>query len=172
MRTGFFYLTAILVIVSDQLTKWAVMSNLTPGPHPVLGSLITINPTQNDRSAFSLFSAHPWVFAAIACVAVVVLSVAFHKQQRRDLWVSAALALALGGAVGNGIDRGWLGYVRDFFDVRVIPVFNVADSAITAAVIVLAWRVVLRPPAPEPITDPAERRAEPDENAAPPAGSA
>jgi signal peptidase II len=171
MRTAFFYLSAIMVIASDQLTKWAVMSNLTPGPHPVLGSLITINPTQNDRSAFSLFSAHPWVFAAIAGVAVVVLSVAFHKQLKRDLWVSAALALALGGAVGNGIDRGWLGYVRDFFDVRIIPVFNVADAAITVAVIVLAWRVVLRPPASDPVAKPARSAAGPGQSADPPAGS-
>jgi signal peptidase II len=171
MRTAFFYLTAILVIASDQLTKWAVMSNLTPGSHPVLGATVSINPTQNDRSAFSLFSAHPWVFAAIACVAVVILAVAFHRQQKRDLWVSAALALALGGAVGNGIDRGWLGYVRDFFDVRVIPVFNVADSAITVAVIVLAWRVVLRPPAPEPAPEAPATVAQPGEGADPPAGS-
>ena len=145
MRAATFYLIATLVILTDQLTKWAVMSRLTPEPHWVLGTLVAITPTHNTRSAFSLFAAPPIAFAGIALVAVVALSVAFFRQTRRDLWVSAALALALGGAVGNGIDRGLLGYVRDFFDLRVWPVFNIADSAITVAVLTLAWRVVLRP---------------------------
>ena len=66
-----------------------------------------------------------------------------HAASSRSMSV-ISLSLVLGGAVGNLIDRVWLGYVVDFFDLRVWPVFNVADSCITIGVGLLLWQSLVK----------------------------
>src|SRR5207249_4139993 len=91
------------------------------------------------------------VFIMIAVLAVGALLFAYNRSARRDLLVNAAIALALGGAIGNLIDRVRLHHVVDFFDINYKfpligrwPVFNVADSAITVGILLLAWHFLVR----------------------------
>jgi signal peptidase II len=135
-----FYLIVLLIVVCDQVSKWAVTAQIPfGGSRPILGHWLLLTPTRNTGGAFSLFQARNSVFMLVAVVAIAALLYAYHRFQRRELLVSAALSLALGGAVGNLIDRLRFGYVVDFFDVRVWPIFNVADSAITIGILLLAW---------------------------------
>ena len=150
MRPLLFYTTAVFIVVCDQVSKWAVVSRLPYGARePVLGKFLYLTHTHNTGGAFSLLQAHNYWFVLIAGIAVFALAYAFHRSARRDLWVSAALALALGGAIGNLIDRVRFGYVVDFFDVQFWPVFNVADSAISVGIVILTFTFLFkREPAP------------------------
>lgn len=160
MRALTFYMIVAVIVAADQLSKWSVSRSVPPSGRPLFMGIFSLTPTHNTGGAFSLLQTHNWVFIIIACIAVVALSAAFHMQRRKDLVTAAALALALGGAIGNLIDRATLGYVRDFFHLHdfsgrtLWPVFNIADSAITVAVILLVYRAFRPPRHAEPSAEP------------------
>jgi len=132
------------VVVIDQLTKvWAVAA-LSDGPVRVVGSLLELRLTRNPGGAFSLLTNLTPVLAVVA----VLMAAWIVRTTRRttDAVMAYSLALVLGGAVGNLVDRlvrspGFLrGEVVDFIKVPHWPTFNVADSAITVGVILIAVR--------------------------------
>ena len=135
---------AAAVVVIDQLTKvWAVAS-LSDGPTRVVGSLLQFRLTRNPGGAFSLLTNLTPVLAVLAVVMVVYI--VRTTRRTADIVMAYSLALVLGGAVGNLVDRlirspGFLrGEVVDFIKVPHWPTFNVADSAITVGVILIAIR--------------------------------
>ena len=132
------------VVVIDQLAKvWAVAA-LSDGPVRVVGSLLELRLTRNPGGAFSLLTNLTPVLAVVA----VLMAAWIVRTTRRtaDAVMAYSLALVLGGAVGNLVDRlvrspGFLrGEVVDFIKVPHWPTFNVADSAITVGVILIAVR--------------------------------
>ncbi len=152
MRPFLFFSTAAIIVICDQVSKWAVIANLpVHAERSVIDGFLKLTHTRNSGGAFSLLQARPEVFIAIAVVAIAALCFAYLRSSRGDLLVSAAIALALGGAIGNLIDRVRFKYVVDFFDITVNlpligrwPVFNVADSAITVGILLLAGHFLFR----------------------------
>jgi signal peptidase II len=146
-----FYFLAVVIVVVDQITKWSVQVHLQLNnlPVPAVGRFLYLTHTHNTGGAFSLFQAGNKIFILVAGLAILALIYAYHKMKRTDLLVSAALALALGGAIGNLIDRVRFGYVVDFFDIQagtgrsIWPIFNIADSAITVGIFLLAGHFLL-----------------------------
>ncbi|MHB1091286.1 signal peptidase II [Thiobacillus sp.] len=137
---------ALAVIVADHLTKFWVSSALDyQEAVPVLPffSLVLV---YNTGAAFSFLADaggwQRWFFIVVGIVATVVI-VHLLKRNARDPRLALALALVLGGALGNVIDRVVLGHVVDFlyFHYRGLawPAFNVADSAITVGAALLIW---------------------------------
>ena len=122
---------------------WA-LSSLSDGPVPVIGSVLQFRLTRNPGGAFSLFTNLTPVLAVLAVV--MVAYIVRTTRRTADIVMAYALALVLGGAVGNLLDRllrspGFLrGEVVDFIKVPHWPTFNVADSAITVGVILIALR--------------------------------
>jgi signal peptidase II len=112
---------------------------------PLWPGVFHLTHTQNKGMAFSLLEGKT-ILLAVAAVLVVGVIVAAQRRMgaRMPLLLGFALALPLGGAIGNLIDRLWMGYVTDLFDFRLInfPVFNVADSAITVGIALLIWRTL------------------------------
>jgi signal peptidase II len=146
VRPLLFYVVALVIVVGDQISKWAILQSVPyNGRVPVIGRFLYLTHTHNTGGAFSLFQAGNAVFIAVAVIAILALLYAYHRFQRGHLMVSGALSLALGGAIGNLIDRVRFGYVVDFFDIHawtgrtIWPIFNVADSAITVGIVLLAW---------------------------------
>jgi signal peptidase II len=137
----------VAVVALDQATKaWAV-STLPGHPDSIIGDTLQLELTRNRGSAFSLFQTVTPLLAALALVVAVFLVRAVRRTDDRVMLV--ALALVLGGALGNVADRlfrspGWFrGAVVDFISVRRFPTFNVADSAITVgAVLLVLWSIV------------------------------
>ena len=158
MRPFRFYLLALIIVAIDQLTKWSVQARLPLNnvPVPAIGRFLYLTHTRNTGGAFSLFQAGNSMFIVVAGLAIVALVYAYHKMKRSDLLVTAALALAFGGAIGNLIDRVRFGYVVDFFDIQagtgrsIWPIFNVADSAITVGIVLLAGHFLFAKPPSEP----------------------
>jgi signal peptidase II len=135
---------AAVIVVLDQLTKiWAV-SALADGPVEVIGELLQFRLTRNPGGAFSLLTGLTPVLAILAVVMVVYI--VRTTRRTSDAVMAYSLALVLGGAVGNLVDRmvrspGFLrGEVVDFIKVPNWPTFNVADCAITVGVILIAIR--------------------------------
>lgn len=147
-RSGLIWLwLAGLAIMLDQLSKWVVMDRLTAYVDVIpLTGFFNLVHVHNSGAAFSLFADQPgwqrFFFVGIAVVAVVILGYLLKKTAGRPVF-SIALALILGGAVGNVIDRVLYGYVIDFLDFYLgawhFPAFNVADSAITVGAALLIW---------------------------------
>lgn len=164
MKPVRFYLLAFVILVCDQLSKWQVIRSLPyQESRPAIGRFLELTHTHNTGGAFSLFQAGNTVFIVVASLAIVALVYAFQRMKRPDLLVSTALSLALGGALGNLIDRIRFGYVIDFFDIQggtghtLWPIFNVADSAITVGIVLLAWHFLFsRAPAAEEAGPPGE----------------
>ncbi len=127
-----------LIVLLDQLTKWLVVANIPYGGSISLSSFFNLTLIYNTGAAFSFLSQadgwQRWMFVAIAFVTCIVLMVWLFRVAAKNKLLSLALALILGGAVGNLWDRWDLGYVVDFIDIYYKvwhwPAFNIADSAI------------------------------------------
>jgi signal peptidase II len=140
------------IVAIDQLTKlWAVAA-LSDGPVSIIGRHVEFHLTRNAGGAFGRFQGMTPLLALAAVLVAVFLVRAV--QHARDSWTVAALALVLGGALGNLCDRfarspGFLrGHVVDFVKVGWWPVFNVADSCITIGAVLLVVRSLFPPPEP------------------------
>ena len=139
---------AVVVVVLDQLTKLAVLDRLAPGaPVTVVPGLVALTLVMNPGLAFGLLAGVPegwrWIVVPLSLLALLVLlRVALRILPSGGWRERSAIGLVFGGAVGNLIDRARFGAVVDFVDVYIRgyhwPAFNVADSAITIGVAMLA----------------------------------
>lgn len=126
-------LLAALVILLDQLLKLLVVSTMSLNQSiPVILNIFHITYVHNFGAAFGLLAHRTSFFILLASVVVLVLATLLRQASREQKLLRLALVLQLGGTVGNLIDRVRVGYVIDFFDFRVWPIFNVADIAIVS----------------------------------------
>jgi signal peptidase II len=148
---------AAVIVVVDQITKFVVLDRLPPGTRiDVVDGLLGLTLVMNPGLAFGLLANLPlgwrWVVAALSILALLVLARVAVRVLPGSGWIDhTAIGLIFGGAVGNLIDRARFGAVVDFIDVYYRawhwPAFNVADSAISVGVVLLALRL-LKPPVP------------------------
>lgn len=149
IKTVMIYLIAIATLIADQWTKYLILKNLPQGDIVPVFSGFNVVHARNRGVSFSLFSGDsafvPWLLSALALAICVALIWFIHREKRTG--VRVGLALILGGAIGNVIDRVRFESVIDFLDVYAYdwhwPAFNVADSAIclgVALILVLSGR--------------------------------
>jgi signal peptidase II len=135
---------APLVVLMDQLTKHLVNASLAPyGSVTVIENFLYLSHVRNPGGAFGVLSwVHPNIFVLVAAGAIGVIFLFYVSLGATQRLPALALALILGGAIGNLCDRIRLGQVVDFIDVHwhafKWPAFNVADAAITIGVSLLA----------------------------------
>lgn len=142
---------AALVIAVDHLTKWWVSSTMELHQAIPVWPFFSLVRVHNYGAAFSFLADaggwQRWFFIAIGIVAtaIIVRLLKTHAREPRMAW---ALALVLGGALGNVIDRAILGYVVDFlyfyYQDFAWPAFNIADSAISVGAAMLIWDSLFR----------------------------
>ena len=143
-RTWPWFLLAAVIIVADQITKAIVLARFAPGERLEVTGFFNLVLVFNKGAAFSFLAGaggwQTWLFAAFAAIAAVVVSVLLVRHPGRRMF-SLGLALILGGALGNLIDRLRFGHVVDFLDLHAAgwhwPAFNVADSGITVGAVLL-----------------------------------
>ena len=153
------YVTALVIFVVDQISKWIIINPLALQARAQIELLPIFNLTWVENRGISLGLAqaqndtHRWLLVAMtAAIAVGVGWWITREEKRGD---QLALGLVLGGALGNIVDRVRYGYVVDFLDLhfgafRPFFVFNVADAAISIGVVILLLRAFLiRDAAPE-----------------------
>jgi signal peptidase II len=138
--------TAVVVAALDHLTKWLVASHLGLGQRIWPNAILSIDHVENSGAAFSVLPQLHWLYLAVALV--VSAYIVFFGYRYGTTWYRQVLiGMILGGAISNGVDRLVQGYVVDFIDVHWWPVFNVADSCIVVAIIVLLVLSFVRPQA-------------------------
>ena len=129
----------------DQATKYWAVASLTLHDPVAVAPLVNLTLTYNAGAAFSFLGSaggwQRWLFIGLSSVISVFLLVWLYRLPKSKRWLSAALALILGGAIGNLWDRLTIGRVVDFVDLYYgswhWPAFNVADSAICVGAVVL-----------------------------------
>ena len=139
------YGIVLVIVVLDQITKIWADTTLTMYQQIPITDFFNITKAYNYGAAFSFLNDaggwQRWFFTAISLIVSIVLSVWLYRMLRSEKWLSLSIALILGGAVGNLIDRVWYGYVVDFIQVywktSYFPSFNIADAAITCGTIIL-----------------------------------
>jgi len=146
-------LIAVGILALDQFTKLLALSRLSPGLSiPVVGDLVALTLVMNPGLAFGMLAATPpgsrWLVAVLSLLALSALAFLSARLLPAGGWAAAlSLGLIFGGAVGNLVDRGRFGAVVDFIDLHWQnyhwPAFNVADSAITVGVGLLALRLLV-----------------------------
>jgi signal peptidase II len=139
----------LLIIISsifflDQLTKILASKFLQPNhAFPIIKGVIYLSLVHNRGAAFGMFKNQLWlfIFSALFAITLIYMELKNDKGARPFIY-SLALALILAGALGNLIDRLLFGYVVDFLDLRIWPVFNVADSSVTIGAVLLAYSIL------------------------------
>jgi len=150
---GAYLLLSLLVLVADQWSKWFVERQLPlHQPQEIIPGFLNFTHVQNTGVAFGMFAANgngrgTLILTILGLVALVVVGVYFWRTSIHDRLMLTSLALILGGAVGNLLDRVAAGSVTDFIDAYVGTyhwhTFNVADSAITIGICLMAVEILL-----------------------------
>ena len=146
-RAFVWYLLALVVLIIDQWTKWLAETNLTFNePVAVIEPFLNWTLAYNYGAAFSFLADaggwQKWFFSGLALVIAIFLTIYLTRAPRQAKLLSLGLALVLGGAVGNLIDRLLHGHVIDFIHVHYAnvwhyPIFNIADMAICIGVVMI-----------------------------------
>jgi len=142
---------ALEVVFADQITKWFAQQFLVLGESYPITRFLNWYLVYNPGAAFSFLADaagwQRWFFIIFGIVAAVVI-VWIIKKNQSDRLLCWSLALILGGAIGNVIDRLHFGAVLDFIDVHYAgwhwPAFNLADSAITLGALLIIWGEINR----------------------------
>lgn len=145
-----FYGIALIIVLVDQLTKWLVLKNMELGERiaiwdPWFGLLSH----RNRGAAWGMLEGQMWLFFIVTVVVIAGIIYMNHKEAKDNPFLQVSLAVLLGGAIGNFIDRMLLGEVVDFVDILIpvinyhFPIFNVADMALTFGVILIFIAMLL-----------------------------
>lgn len=134
----------ISVLFLDQLTKYLAIKFLQLNtPVGLIKNFLYLTLVHNRGAAFGMFKNQLLLFILISVFAIGLIFY-YLRNKNHSLFTGLALSLILAGAIGNLIDRLRFGFVIDFLDLRVWPVFNLADSAITIAAVLLFWELLFK----------------------------
>jgi signal peptidase II len=137
-----YYILAVIVIAVDQFTKYLVVKHMELYEQiPVIDGFFYLTSHRNSGAAWGMLQGKMGFFYAITLLVIVGVIYYLHKFGKNNRLFAVALALILGGAIGNFIDRLFHQEVVDFFDFIIFgydfPIFNIADSALTIGVILV-----------------------------------
>ena len=134
-----YYLVIAVIVVIDQFAKHLVSVSLAPanssagGNIPVIPRFFEISYVRNTGAAFSLLQGQQMFLSVFVIIIVsLMLIYIFTQRKKAGTMLLAGVSLVAAGGLGNLIDRLRLGYVVDFFDFQVFPVFNIADISVCA----------------------------------------
>lgn len=147
MKTRWLFVISAVIVILDQITKQLVRTNLPIGaswmPWEWLAPYARIIHWSNTGVAFGMFQGNNVFFAILASIVAIAIVYYYPSIPEEDKVLRFAMSMQLGGALGNLIDRIFVGQVTDFASVGNFAVFNVADACITTGVGVLLLGVYL-----------------------------
>lgn len=139
------WIIIISAIAADRVSKVICRQYLRPlGSVPVIKGVFHLTYVENTGAAFGMLQGNTWFLILTSVLVSAVVAYLIWKVKPENRYVKISLALILGGALGNLVDRVLLGYVVDFLDFRIWPVFNIADSCVVVGAILLGYFVVVK----------------------------
>ena len=142
-RGWIFFAVAFLVIVIDQVSKFMIRAHMVPGESIPPDGFVRLTYVTNTGASFGILPGQAFPLLITAIIGVAALILFYFYLPLQSVLLRTALGLQLGGAIGNVIDRILFGRVTDFIDLRVWPIFNLADSSIVAGVGLFALFLLL-----------------------------
>lgn len=132
MKLALYYLIVVLIAGLDQVVKLVIISQIELFERiPVIPGIFDITHIRNDGAAYNLFSQVPILLiimpALVMIAGLIYIGITYRKS---NTLLMVAIAMVIGGGLGNLIDRISKGYVVDYFDIHIIPIFNIADICI------------------------------------------
>ncbi len=124
-----YYLIVVLIAGLDQMVKWILINQVDLFEKiTVIPGIFDITHIRNDGAAYNMFSSMPVLLIAMPSMVMLagLVYIALAKKNNHVLLMSA-IAMVIGGGLGNLIDRIKTGYVVDYLDIHIIPIFNLAD---------------------------------------------
>ncbi|HHY10210.1 MAG TPA: signal peptidase II [Firmicutes bacterium] len=138
-----FLLVVALILISDRITKLVIMARLAEGQSiPVIKGFLYFTYVRNKGAAFGLLRGRVVFLSALAAACLLLVLTQWRKIAQQSFFVRWGVAISVAGAAGNLIDRLRWGAVVDFIDIRIFPIFNLADMAIVFGVGLLFWEVL------------------------------
>ena len=141
-----YLLIAAVICGADQLLKHWIVTHLSLGGSAgFIPGVLGLTHVRNTGMAFSLLSEHTWLLALVSVLVIIVIAVLLLKSGFTT-WEKICLALIMGGAAGNAVDRVFLGYVVDMFETLFVrfAVFNLADAFIDVGAVVFCVLYIVR----------------------------
>jgi signal peptidase II len=136
------FLILALVVFLDQTSKFFITRTLTPQHSlPVIKGIFHLTLVHNRGAAFGILKDQLFLFIIVTIAAIVMIILSLKEKGCRKIQI-VSLSLILAGSIGNLVDRIFFGYVIDFLDFRVWPVFNIADSAISIGAVLLGYLIL------------------------------
>ena len=137
-----YYVIALIIIALDQITKFLVVKNMELGESlTIIDNFLYITSHRNTGAAWGILAGQMWFFYIVTIVVVIALVYYMQKMAKTHVLLGISLALMLGGAIGNFIDRVMRQEVVDFVDTIIFgydfPIFNVADIYVTVAMFLI-----------------------------------
>ena len=118
----------------DQLTKALISGSYALNEsHEIIRGVINFHYIKNTGAAWGIFSNHRWIFIAASMILIIILPIILYRYRKAHFLFCFSLSIIIGGAIGNMIDRLFIGAVTDFIETAFMdfPVFNVADCFVT-----------------------------------------
>jgi signal peptidase II len=135
-----FFIVLFAVVALDQLTKYLAIVYLQPASTvPVINRFFYLTYVENTGAAFGILRDKTWLLSILTIVIIIAAILYIFKSRMLAPIVKISMALIVAGAMGNLIDRIRLGYVIDFFDFTVWPVFNIADISVVIGTAILVF---------------------------------
>ena len=133
----------IVAIALDRLTKYLVSSGMELYDIiEIIPGFLSLNYVHNTGAAFSILEGKLVFFIVFTVLALVLVTYLWRHSVREQKLFRFSLVMLASGAVGNLIDRIFYGYVVDFMELWIIPIFNVADMLIVFSVILIVWNLL------------------------------
>jgi len=144
----FYYIIALLAVLADQWTKWLIVKNMELGERiTVIENFLYITSHRNRGAAWGILQGQMWFFYVITVIVIIAIIYYLKKSKMESPLFKFSLALMLGGAIGNFIDRVFRQEVVDFVHTYPFgynfPIFNIADSALVIGVAILIIYMLL-----------------------------
>jgi signal peptidase II len=138
MNAVVFLFTIFVVLLIDQFTKGMIVNQMQPGESvPVISQIFHITYARNPGGAFGILAHKTEIFVMMAVLFIILVSILPIYFPGKNIKMSCALGILTGGVMGNLLDRLRTGYVVDFLDFMVWPIFNAADICIFTGAIFL-----------------------------------
>ena len=128
--------TALIIILFDQITKFLIRINFQLNETiPIIKNIFHLKYIQNFGAGFGILQNQQWILIFVSLLVIGVIFYYIDRIKEKEILLQVLVGFVLGGTIGNLIDRLIYGFVIDFLDFRIWPVFNIADSFVTIGVI-------------------------------------
>ena len=128
--------TALIIILIDQITKFLIRINFQLNDSlPLIKNVFHLTYIQNTGAGFGILKSQTLILIFISLIVIGVIFYYFDRIKDKEILLQVLVGFVLGGTIGNLIDRITYGFVIDFIDFQIWPIFNVADGFVTIGVI-------------------------------------